>query len=145
MKKSLAETTLDKINSLMTNYEGTDCEEIKNFKEWLEKSKNTIKRKSPDGFNNMMLDRAATKFRGWTTEMFKSHIEKLTNVFKRSQEMTEEEFEKIDQINKKAVQKRLKTMQDNCLKKKELDAMFTQAVHDGEIDISDVLDDVELN
>jgi len=100
------EKMIVEMESLMKNYSGTDCEEVSKFYEWLQKSKDTVKRKSPNGFNQMAFDRTAVKFRSWTEEQFNNHIEKLKKTFERSRTMTEEDVKKINDINSKAVEAR---------------------------------------
>lgn len=108
MKKTPKEKMVEKLAKMKNGYEGLDIEAIDKLIEQLKSSE--VKRKTSERVEELMLKRSAAKFKGWTPEKFKAYIEKLTKAFKRCQEMTEEDFAKIDAMNAKAVAARLEAM-----------------------------------
>lgn len=90
----------------------------------------------------MMLDRSAAKFRNWTVERFKAHIEKLKKAFDRSREMTDEEFSKIEEVNKKAVKARESSLNAHRREMCQACEEVNNAVQNGDIDVEELLSEI---
>ena len=111
-KKTQTENVISRLEALMNKFDGFDNEIISGCIKHLKERKDLVKRKSPDNFSKMALDRSAMKFHNWSNEQFEDYVKKLAAVFKHSKEMTNEDFERIEQINRKAVDARLKKLKE---------------------------------